>query len=122
MNFKPTQTHFLPACVIDYVRAGTLTVSSILPGTKRKQMNGRLQISGCLWSTVNLGKKILKRFGEKLVEEKENTAYSILKLTERLELRRITDKLGKSARQNLSSSFYKQDANLRMKVCNRNAQ
>lgn len=69
-----------------------------------------------------MGRIILERFVEKLVEEKENTAYSILKLTERLELSRITDKLGKSARQNLSSSFYKQDPNLRMKVCNRNAQ
>lgn len=49
-----------------------------------------------------MGRITLQRFGEKLAEGKKTAMYSRLKLTERLELRRVTEKLGKTARQYLT--------------------
>lgn len=66
--------------------------------------------------------RTLERFGEKVAEGKRTATYSRLKLAERLELRRVTEKLGETAKQNFSSSFYNPGSNLRMQLCNSNAQ
>lgn len=69
-----------------------------------------------------MGRITLERFGEKLAEGKRTATYSRLKRTERLELRRVTEKVEKTAKQNFSSRFDNYGSNLRMQLCNSNAQ
>lgn len=64
-----------------------------------------------------LGRVTFQRFDEKLAEGKKIATYSRLKLTERLELKRVTEKRGKTAWQYFSFIFYNQGSNLRMQLC-----
>lgn len=60
-----------------------------------------------------MGRIASQMFDEKLAEGKKIATYSRLTLTERLELKRVTVKLVKTARQYFSFIFYNQGSNLR---------
>lgn len=63
-----------------------------------------------------MGRITFQRFDEKLAEGKKITTYSRLMLTERLELKRVIIKLGKTAWQYLTFILYNQGSNLRMQL------
>lgn len=64
-----------------------------------------------------LGRITFQSFDEKLAEGKKIATYSRLTLTEMLELKRVTMKLGKTARQYFRFIFYNQGSNLRAQLC-----